>query len=322
MYVSKEQIAAAREMDLLTYLQYFEPEELIHFSGNAYTTRSHNSLKISNGKWCWWSQGIGGRSALDYLIKVRGLSLPEAVIAITGSEPIYEKRKVPENIKSEKLESMQFQLPKKHVDNRRVFSYLRGRGIDAEIINSCIKHGQLYEDGEHHNCVFVGFDGEEAKYGAVRSTLSGSNFKGDVPGSDKRYSFAVPKYPEKVETLCVFECAIDAISYLTLLKMRGQNWKAAHCLSLAGVYRPKKNGVIKIPLALEQYLERHAEVQTIIFCLDHDEIGQLAAAEIGKQLASYQVIYQPPKIGKDYNELLQKVKQINEKQQGYGKELC
>lgn len=75
MYVSKEQIAAAREMDLLTYLQYFEPEELIHFSGNTYTTRSHNSLKISNGKWCWWSQGIGGRSALDYLIKVRGLSL-------------------------------------------------------------------------------------------------------------------------------------------------------------------------------------------------------------------------------------------------------
>lgn len=113
MYVSKEQIAAAREMDLLTYLQYFEPEELIHFSGNTYTTRSHNSLKISNGKWCWWSQGIGGRSALDYLIKVRGLSLPEAVIAITGSESIYEKRKVPENIKSEKLESMQFQLPKK-----------------------------------------------------------------------------------------------------------------------------------------------------------------------------------------------------------------
>lgn len=314
MYVSKEQIATAREMDLYTYLRDYEPEELVHFSGNVYTTRSHSSLKISNGKWCWWSQGIGGKSALDYLIKVRGLSFPEAVTAIAGTEAIPAKTAVPVTTETKEQEPIPFQLPTKHVDNRRVFSYLKSRGIDAEIINFCINHGQLYEDGEHHNCVFVGFDGEEAKYAAVRSTVSGSSFKGDVPGSDKRYSFAVPKHPEKVETLCVFECAIDAISYLTLLKLRGQNWKAAHCLSLAGVYRPKKDGEMKLPLALTQYLEQHAEIQTIVFCLDHDEIGQLAAAEIGKQLTAYQVIYQPPKVGKDYNELLQRVKQIKETQ--------
>ena len=54
-------------MDLLTYLKNYEPYELVHFSGNTYTTRTHDSLKISNGKWMWWSRGIGGRSALDYL---------------------------------------------------------------------------------------------------------------------------------------------------------------------------------------------------------------------------------------------------------------
>ena len=32
-YLSKEQIAAAREMDLLTYLRRFEPEELVHIGG-------------------------------------------------------------------------------------------------------------------------------------------------------------------------------------------------------------------------------------------------------------------------------------------------
>ena len=51
-FVSKKQIEQAREMDLLTYLQRYEPEELVHFSGNTYTTRTHDSLKISNGKWC------------------------------------------------------------------------------------------------------------------------------------------------------------------------------------------------------------------------------------------------------------------------------
>ena len=79
-FVSKKQIEQAREIDLLTYLQRYEPEELVHFSGNTYTTRTHDSLKISNGKWCWWSHGIGGTNALDYLVSVRGLSLPDAVM--------------------------------------------------------------------------------------------------------------------------------------------------------------------------------------------------------------------------------------------------
>ena len=66
-YVPKEQLAIAREMDLLTYLRRFEPQELVYNGGNVYSTRTHDSLKISNGKWCWWSRNIGGKNALDYL---------------------------------------------------------------------------------------------------------------------------------------------------------------------------------------------------------------------------------------------------------------
>lgn len=65
-YIAAEDIAKAKEMDLLTYLRNYEPQELVHVSGNTYCTREHDSLRISNGKWCWFSQGIGGRSALDY----------------------------------------------------------------------------------------------------------------------------------------------------------------------------------------------------------------------------------------------------------------
>lgn len=36
-YLSKDQIATAREMDLLTYLRRFDPEELVHIGGNTYT---------------------------------------------------------------------------------------------------------------------------------------------------------------------------------------------------------------------------------------------------------------------------------------------
>lgn len=67
-YIAAEDVAKAKEMDLLTYLRNYEPQELVHVSGNTYCTREHDSLRISNGKWCWFSQGIGGRSALGYAV--------------------------------------------------------------------------------------------------------------------------------------------------------------------------------------------------------------------------------------------------------------
>ena len=50
-YIAPEVILEAKRMDLLTYLQIYEPQELVHFGGNTYCTREHDSLKISNGKW-------------------------------------------------------------------------------------------------------------------------------------------------------------------------------------------------------------------------------------------------------------------------------
>ena len=51
-------------------------------------------LKISNGKWCWFSRGIGGKTALDYLIKVREIPFTKAVEMIVGQAaahpPTYE----------------------------------------------------------------------------------------------------------------------------------------------------------------------------------------------------------------------------------------
>ena len=145
-YIPKDQIVAAREMDLLTYLRRFEPQELVHIGGNTYTTRTHDSLKISNGKWCWWSRNIGGTNALDYLTCVEGIPFLDAVQRILGEPPHAPTKSEP----PAPLPKTEFTLPPKHADNRRVFAYLRSRGIDAEIINHCIKHGQLYEDAVHH----------------------------------------------------------------------------------------------------------------------------------------------------------------------------
>jgi hypothetical protein len=154
-YVTLEQIERAKQMDLLTYLQYYEPQELVHFSRNVYTTRTHDSLKISNGKWCWWSRGIGGRSALDYLIKVRGMPFPEAVIQIDGqaaiAPPVLSRTQEP-------IEPKKLLLPEKNENNDRVIAYLTRRGIHSTLIDYCIQTRRLYESRDYHNAVFIGFD--------------------------------------------------------------------------------------------------------------------------------------------------------------------
>ena len=76
-YIPADVVSRAKQMDLYTYLHDYEPQELVHLGGGTYCTREHDSLKISNGKWYWFSQSIGGRSALDYLIKVRGTPFNE-----------------------------------------------------------------------------------------------------------------------------------------------------------------------------------------------------------------------------------------------------
>ena len=89
-YVTPQEIEQARQLDLLSYLQQHEPEELVRFSSHVYTLRSHDSLKISNGKWYQWSTGIGGVSALDYLIKVQGMDFVSAVSKILRYSPLAE----------------------------------------------------------------------------------------------------------------------------------------------------------------------------------------------------------------------------------------
>ena len=91
-YISPEVVTKAREMDLLTYLRNYEPNELVHFGGNTYCTREHDSLKISNGKWYWFSRGIGGYTALDYLIKVKEMPFMDAVETIMGRSAVLLRR--------------------------------------------------------------------------------------------------------------------------------------------------------------------------------------------------------------------------------------
>ena len=296
-YVSQDDVRQAKQMDLLTYLQSYEPQELVRLSGNTYCTREHDSLKISNGKWHWFSRGVGGKTALDYLIKVQDYSFPEAVETILGraaiQPPVFAAQKPTQERK--------LLLPTLNENTDAVVKYLRGRGIDREIIDYCITHDLLFETKRYHNAMFVGYDHTgKARYAALRGTIG--NFKGEVEGSDKHYSFVMANRSD-ADYVHLFESAIDALSYGTLLKITGRDWRQAPLLSLAGVYKTKRENVV--PIALQRFLENHSAIHTLLLHLDNDEIGRSAAQGIiGGLSRSYKVINSPAPSGKDVNDYL------------------
>ena len=220
-YYSFEEIQQAKALDLLFYLQIYEPQELVQLSTGNYCTKTHDSLKISNGKWYWFSRGIGGWSALDYLIKVKGMTFPDAVGLLLG----YRAEVAPASLSQpEKKREHHLMLPEAQEGHpAQVVRYLAGRGIARSVIDYCIEHRLLYESKEYHNAVFVGYDaGGVVRYAALRGTVGA--FKGEATGSDKRHSFSICARPAQ-STLHVFESAIDLLSYATLEYRAKRDWQ-------------------------------------------------------------------------------------------------
>ena len=315
-YYTEEQIIKARSIDLLTYLQTYEPTELVHVRGNTYCTRDHDSLKISNGKWMWWSRGFGGSSALDYLIKVKGLQFMDAMQILTNdSEPALNNTPVLGESGQSKG-NRKLLLPDRSETNCEVIRYLTSRGIDREIIKASIDEGLLYESLPYHNCIFVGFDESgNAAYAFYRAT-TGERLMGEAAGSDKRYSFRIDRAGS---TLHVFESAIDLLSYATIMKMRTGEWRAEPMVSLGGVYAPSVNKKqSKLPIALENMTQNQTQINTIALHLDNDYAGKIASDNIALQLCGdYTVRIELPPYGKDCNDYLQQLqRQKHSKQMG------
>ena len=295
--VTKEQIAKAKEWDLLSYLQTYEPHELKRCGPREYCTRTHDSLKISNGKWCWNSRGIGGRTALDYLIKVQGIDFVSAVETLCGYRaPSPQKRPVPKPPKP-------FALPEASRFPSMMLAYLQGRGIHPDLIRECIKVGTLYESRRYQNCVFVGKDMKGyPRFACLRGTRD--SFRMDVEGSDKRYNFSLLAADPKCPRLAVAESPIDALSLATLVKLSGGEWRDSHYISLGGT----------APRAMLQFLHDHPHVTQVSLCLDNDKAGivgmeRLEAAiredpELSQRVTL--IYHNPPPVehGKDYNEFL------------------
>lgn len=300
-YIPPEIVKKAEEMDLLTYLQNYEPDELVKIGNGTYTTKTHDSMRISNGLWNWFSEGIGGKNAVSYLMKVKKYSFLEAIQTIIGNINV----KQPVIYKEEKQENIVLVLPTKSNNCDRAKRYLMSRGIATEIIKECIENNLIYESEPNHNVVFIGVDDEKCpKYAFYRGT-NDTRFMGESKGSDKAYTFRLKAKTES-NRVHLFESAIDLLSYATLLKMKNIDWHRENMISLAGVNNPSKTSENnKIPIAIKEFLEKNPNINEIHLHLDNDEVGRNASIALQETLSkSYKVLDRPAPLGKDCNDYL------------------
>ena len=108
--------------------------------------------------------------------------------------------------------------------------------------------------------------------------------------------------------IIINKSAIDLLSYATL----NNNWYEMNLLSLGGIYKATySDSEIKIPISVKKYLEQNKDTTKIYLHFDNDSAGKLASNSFQQVLKKdYEVIDDPPKIGKDFNDYLCNIKQI------------
>lgn len=305
-YVTEEQIEKAKRLDLLTYLETFEPQELVKLSGGLYSTKTHDSVIIRNGAWFRNATGDYGFTALDYLVKVYGIPFVRAVEELSGERATENVRHRDIHYPRTLPEKKPFKLPARNNNDRKAVAYLKSCGIGQEIIGFCQRTGRFYEHRHEHCPVFIGLDSEDKPRYAVtrRNTTDHRRRFKEAPGSNKCYAFSIPAMQES-NHLLVFESAIDLISYCTLSDISDQGWQQLHLLALGGVYMPQKGREFTRPKALEQYLKTYPQIERLTLLLDGDEKGIRASAEILKAYgADYSVRSIALPDGMDVNDIL------------------
>lgn len=306
--VTEQEIAQAKQMNLYQYMQLCEPDNFKPEGPGQFRHKGHSSLTFAeDGSWTYFKTKATGRTALNYLIAVEGVSFVEAVREINriqgGVRPSFQPVKTPPP-PAEKKTAKEFRLPKPDKNNYAATAYLRKRCIHPNVLTFCKQKRILYQTSfkDHPNCVFVGRDGNgEPKGGSLRG-CSQIQFRRDIPGSKKIYPFYI-EAAATADTVEVYEAPIDAMSgaSLKIIQHTG-NWRGVHYLALGGTDYA----------ALDAFLTYYPNITHIVLCLDNDEAGRTRTQDIIKHLdgSDKTVEDRPPPIGKDYNDTLVQVTQL------------
>jgi hypothetical protein len=289
---TQHDIERARNTDIAAFLQ--SRGERLKRSGSEYEWDGHH-ITI-RGNMFFDQYGQEGGTAIDFVMKEYRMSFSEAVSTLLGQGSILPVKSGNTKMVKSAAIAKPFLLPKANDNMRRVYAYLiKRRGISPGAVSFFACKGLIYEDAHYHNAVFVGKDKNRIPRHAHKKSTSidDSSFRGNVTGSDARYSF---HHIGKSERIYVFEAPIDMLSFITI---NPEGWAQHSYVSLCSIS----------PKALMYQLSENPHIKTPVLCLDNDDAGISASSSISAKLK--EVGYKRTEIllplAKDWNDDLMKV---------------
>lgn len=128
----------------------------------------------------------------------------------------------------------------------------------------------IYQDAEHRNAVFVGYNAEgKADFACVRGTYLSKKFVKDIEGCNYDNCIFIDN---NSTSLVVTESIIDALSYMSMLASHGKDYNQYSYNALSGT------GKIQ---AVINNVKAHENINTVVIAFDNDK-GGIEAGEYTK----------------------------------------
>ena len=160
-------------------------------------------------------------------------------------------------------------IPARDKDISGIYNYLMGRGIARDVIDFFVNNGSINQD--------------------------------------TKYMDAIMHHAEGRDWANVFKSPIDLLSYTSLVEE--ESFKNRSMLSLSEIYEIEleSGSKVKLPVGMEEYLERYPDTRVVCIHFDNDEQGHRAAERLKNVLEQrniHAVREFPPEGFKDMNDYL------------------
>lgn len=253
--------------------------------GREYTLEEHDSVRINPYKNVFIRNATNkGGSVIDFAMFAKNINQDDAIKELRGllsHENLREQITLP--LPDKKAKEVPLQIPKRNENYFRLYAYLcKTRKIDSSVVNHLVKRKMLFEDADHNNIVWLGYDyNGKAKFGCKRITITEPKktangkdpfVRGDLLGSKKHIGMFVDN---KSNSLFVAEAPIDAMSIMTLFKLHNMDFTKYNYLAQAGT-----NGIS----SLIYHMEHQPGINKIYLCYDNDGAGEIARQNARKEL--------------------------------------
>ncbi len=273
--VTKEQIQAARKVDLHRFLLSHHPNEVLR-EGESIRLCCNHSVSIKEG-YCGYTDFATGETgnAIDCLVNYFDYTLPDAVNALladagragTGTAaPTHDTGAGTGTQASGKEPGKPFMLPEISDSNIEMSNYLSGiRGLSVYVVGDLMIDSKvIYQERTHNNVVFVN---PERNFAEIRGTNPKKPFHqvmyDDDPGAFWWFKKDGLRSDATVAYIC--ESSIDAISLYCIHRIYQNPANGLYC-SIAGVANQKRIDRIKAGMG--------AAGLPVVLAVDNDDAGE------------------------------------------------